>query len=165
MDPKYGAHQQGGWTWHRIQSPYGTYVRNKYIDYHIVHCVHRDLQILRAPPTNAQFYYNVFHSSLAATCFGLIAIITKLTPILLKLTVSKLSYNAYAYRMCIWCYCKDLPIHWCFKICPAINWETPQPAKTEVYAWFCRSHWYLVMSHCVTYNVTYPDISKEKLIC
>ena len=35
----------------------------------------------------------VFHSSLAPTCFSLGAIIREFTPILLKLTVIRLSYN------------------------------------------------------------------------
>ena len=38
-------------------------------------------------PTNAQFYYCVFQSSLVPTCFGLTAIIRELTAISLKLTL------------------------------------------------------------------------------
>jgi hypothetical protein len=37
-------------------------------------CIVKDLKIL-VVPTNAQFYFYVFHSELAPTCFGLTAII------------------------------------------------------------------------------------------
>jgi len=60
-------------------------------------CFVNDLQI-RSAPTNAQFYYYVFHSLLAPTCFGFNAIIRELTPMLLKLTAIKYSCNAYAYQ-------------------------------------------------------------------
>jgi len=33
-----------------------------------------------AVPTNAQFYYHVFHSYVAPTCCGLTAIIREMTP-------------------------------------------------------------------------------------
>jgi hypothetical protein len=55
------------------------------------------LQILRVQ-TNAQFFYYVFHSYLAPTCFSLNAMIRKLTPILPKLTAIKSSYNTYAHQ-------------------------------------------------------------------
>jgi hypothetical protein len=42
-------------------------------------CIVNEIKI-RTAPTNAQFYYYVFHYYLALTCFGFSAIIRELTP-------------------------------------------------------------------------------------
>jgi hypothetical protein len=52
-------------------------------------CIVSDVQILTVP-TKAQFYYYVFHSYLAATCFGLTVMIKELTLILLKVYSNKI---------------------------------------------------------------------------
>ena len=59
---------------------------NKFILF--VPCIVNELQIVTVS-TIAQFHYYVIHSQLAPPCFGLTAIIRKLTPVLLKLTAIK----------------------------------------------------------------------------
>ena len=43
----------------------------------LIPCIENDLQTV-SEPTNGQLRHYVFHSSLAATCFGLTAIISEL---------------------------------------------------------------------------------------
>jgi hypothetical protein len=58
-------------------------------------CFANGLQI-HTVQTDAQLRYYVLHCHLDATCFVVNAIISQLTPTLLKLTATKQSYNAYA---------------------------------------------------------------------